>query len=150
MLHTVLQSETIGCRLRQNASFIRTAGVPYERRKFQEAWGGAPLKNTRKWLLRLKKQSDSVQVVHATAMLSLVVDPEPIQAATCPETLQLDLYRLSKLRAEFRYLVMAATLICTAAHEDKQVICVCAFFGNMWVLRVLFFRCWTWSPTTLR
>ena len=54
--------------------------------------------------------------VHTAAMFSLVVDPERIRLETCPETLLLDVGRLSSLQSEYNHIVDGATVLITATH----------------------------------
>ena len=65
----------------------------------------------------LKGQASAFVNIHLAAMLSLVVGPAPMKAESCPETLLLDVHRLVLYRAEFQYVVTAATIIITTAHS---------------------------------
>ena len=54
--------------------------------------------------------------VHSAAMLSLVADQTKIREDVCPETLLMDVHRLSILQREFQYIVTAVTMLVTATH----------------------------------
>jgi T-complex protein 11 len=59
--------------------------------------------------------------VHVLAIFSIVSGPR-VTAATLPETLLLDKYRLERMQQEFSYLVSAAAVLATSASlsETKQ------------------------------
>ena len=66
----------------------------------------------------LVRGDDAAQTqIQHTAMLALIADLAPIDAGVCPETLLFDVKRLESLQTEYRFLVVASTLLARLAHQ---------------------------------
>lgn len=80
--------------------------------------------------------------MHKKAMVSLIMGDSPVTAEQCPETLLFDVYRLFLLNLDFKYLVLASTVLVTIANSLPQTsgdfkVCVCVVVVAFLVSRVL-------------
>lgn len=122
-------------RLSALRPYLIPIAVEYERSKFADALrnNAVGLANTRKWLKRTirrltdaasQRNPENVQpekrnkprpdAVFEEAFVSLLVDPEPISRATCPETLLLDVDRMAAYQNEVQACTMVAALVMLA------------------------------------
>ena len=127
----LLRIDAANTRLRLISPIIKEHGIEYERGKFQDklANGVLTLERTTAWIDRALKRSSCVEIlpdvvagkadafvrVHSVAMLSLVVDSEPLNENTVPETLLFDTARLSLMRREFERAVNGSSALVYAS-----------------------------------
>lgn len=110
------------CRLRQLAPTIVEHGVDYEIDNFNAKLAqGMPLDRTRACIRSAIEQAlrdsdrPSLIEVHALAMLSIVTQTQKVDAAGVPETLQLDVNRLTVMQTHFNAVVNHFTLFALAS-----------------------------------
>ena len=129
----VMRIDAANARLRLIAPIISDHGMDYERGKLKDkiTAGTLTLEKTKAWIQTAISRQASVQpdfkallsngvessfvLVHSCAIVNLVVDG--ITANGAPETLSFDVHRLASFEAEFRYCVLAATILLTAANH---------------------------------
>ena len=129
----VMRIDAANARLRLIAPIISDHGLDYERVKLKDKLkaGTLTLEKTKAWIQTAISRQASVQpdlktllsngvessfvLVHSCAIVNLVVDG--ITANGAPETLSFDVHRLASFEAEFRYCVLAATILLTAANH---------------------------------
>jgi hypothetical protein len=130
-----MRIDTANARLRRIAPIIRDHGVDYERGKFSEKLlaGGLTLDRTTAWIKRALQRApgadllpdviagkpDAFVRVLDAAMLSLIVDPEPLTGDTVPETLLLDTQRLALIRRDFDRAINGST---TLVHATQLIL----------------------------
>jgi T-complex protein 11 len=124
--------EVANSRLRLIAPVIKDNGVDYERDHFDQKLllGTVELTRTRKWLrstieleigtqrlsifdLTVRDSAKSASYVNIlnAGVVALITDPSPLDIATCPETLLLDVTRLAAMQSAFRHLVLVASVM---------------------------------------
>ena len=121
-------------RLRNIAPVIKDHGVDYERSKFQDKLnnGELTLERTENWIhVNLKNEilikeielshliegnPNAYTNLHAASMLSLITNETVFNVETCPETLLLDVNRLSLYRQEYEYIITSTTIIAILSH----------------------------------
>ena len=114
---SVMRVDSANANLRKFSPVIGCHGVDYERRRFQHNLdnGTVTLSRTTEWIsaaVQRQVVGASYLRIHSDAMIGLVSDPMvDITGQTCPETLQLDLDRLSALQREFRCQVSGAAIL---------------------------------------
>jgi hypothetical protein len=92
-----MRIDAANTRLRTISPYIRDHGVTYEREKFQDKLnaGTLTLARTRTWLRA--SSGTSVNDIYVNAMISLVTATDvPLRAEECPETLLMDIARITQ------------------------------------------------------
>ncbi|KAI8391078.1 T-complex 11 [Radiomyces spectabilis] len=121
--------DLINFRIRMLRPHLTPMAVEYERSDFAEALaqGKTGLAKTRAWIRNTKQRLDetavernkkdrdlSVTAVFEEALVSFITSAEPLSPMTCPETLLLDIHRLSQCQNEIQATSMVASLLLLA------------------------------------
>jgi hypothetical protein len=110
---------------------VKDTGVDYERKAFQAKLdnGSIVLTHTKEWICNAVRfeiaagedlasgSPQSFIAVHTAAMISIVTHQTPVHSETIPETLLLDLNRISGMQHKFQSIVDGATAFVTATHS---------------------------------
>jgi hypothetical protein len=125
-----MRVDAANARLCLIAPVVRTYGVDYERGKFTEKLkaGHATLDNVRAWLRTFPDSrrdcldilngichgdADHLRSIYRANYIDLIAGPTKIEFSNLPETMRLDLDRLVKGQAEYRHIVLSASILQT-------------------------------------
>ncbi|KAL8666779.1 MAG: hypothetical protein Q9168_007423 [Polycauliona sp. 1 TL-2023] len=124
--------------LQMNAPLLLKEGMSYEQKCFAKVVAGQPLRRTAEWWLGAKRKTEEEMArrsgreqstsahrvtsdkIYIQGLVDLAIGASELQKVDLPETLELDLSRLSRMRSDLLHMVVIGAILLTAKNLMRR------------------------------